>query len=82
MFKVVNNEFLLNLVNNFTALQDVHSYHIIALVAEYKTNQKFDFLFTFCFKSFSCLAQNQSVFCNTKFWSELNDNLKQLTMIC
>ena len=72
MFKIVSNELPLNLVKNFTALQDVHSYH---------TRQTKNSIF-FLPSVSKALAQNQLAFCATKFWSILNDNLKYLTMIC
>ena len=72
MLKIVNNELQLNLFKNFTALQDVHLYH--------SPRTKSSIFFSLSVSK--ALAQNQLVFHGTKFWPELNDNLKHLTMIC
>ena len=57
MFKIVNHELILNLVKNFTALQDEHSYH---------TRQTKHSIF-FLPSISKALAQNQFAFRGTKF---------------
>ena len=72
MLKTVNNKLLLNVIKNFTALQDVHSYHT-------QQTKNSIFFLPYVLKAF---AQNELAFRGTKLSSELNDNLKHLTIIC
>ena len=71
MFKIVSNELPSNLVENFIPLQDVHSYH---------TGQTINSIF-FLPSAFNSLTLNQLAFRGTKFWCDLNVNLKHFTLI-